>query len=200
MTRVRYNPGIYGNETLITEFVVRKEELKQIVETLHESSGGPSRHIIIVGPRGIGKTTLVRRVAAEIRTDKKLFENWYPIVFAEEPYEVGTPGEFWLTALFHLSDQTHDSRLRSSYDDIKHERDETRLRERALSELMDFADREKKRILLIVENLNMLLGQQLSAHDGWVLRHTLQNESRVMLLGAARARFKTNPDSDWREP
>ena len=190
MTRVRYNPGIYGNETLIKEFIVRKDELNQIVEILHESSGGPSKHIIIVGPRGIGKTTLVRRVAAEIRTDKLLCENWYPIVFAEEPYEVGTPGEFWLTSLFHLWDQTQNSRLRSSYDDIKRERDETRLRERALSELMDFADREKRRILLIVENLNMLLGQQLTGHDGWVLRHTLQNEPRVMLLGTAPARFQ----------
>lgn len=190
MNRVRYNPGIHGHESLITEFVVRRDQLKLIVEILKEETGVPSRHIVIIGPRGIGKTTLVRRVAAEVRVDPELSSEWYPIVFAEEAYEVGTPGEFWLSALFHLSDQTQNSRLIGAYEDIRTERDEVRLRERALAELMDFADREKRRLLLVVENLNMILGQQLNGHDGWVLRHTLQNEPRLMLLGTAPARFE----------
>lgn len=185
-----YNPGIHGDENLITGFVVRGHYLDLILEHLKEHAGAPSRHLIVVGPRGIGKTTLVRRVAAEVRMNEELSAGWYPIVFAEEAYEVGTPGEFWLTALFHLSDRTQDQRLLRAYDDIKKETDEARLRERALAQLMDFADTQDKHILLIVENLNMILGQQLSDHDAWVLRHTLQNESRLMLLGTAPARFK----------
>ncbi|MCW5560207.1 MAG: hypothetical protein KIT22_20505, partial [Verrucomicrobiae bacterium] len=54
---------------------------------------------------------------------------------------------------------------------------------------MDFSDINGKRLLLIVENLNMLLGQQLGDHHEWELRHTLQNESRLMLLGTATENF-----------
>jgi tetratricopeptide (TPR) repeat protein len=129
-------------------------------------------------------------VAAEVRTQTALSDRWYPIVFAEEAYEVGTPGEFWLTAVFHLSDQTQDPNLLRAYEDIRVEGDESRLRERALAELMDFADKQGKNLLLVVENLNMILGQQLSGRDGWVLRHTLQNESRLMMLGTAPLRFE----------
>src|SRR5258706_5154952 len=68
-----------------------------------------------------GKTALVRRVAAEIRTQAALCDRWYPIVFAEEAYEVGTPGGFWLTALFHLSDQTYDPNLLRAYEVIRME-------------------------------------------------------------------------------
>src|SRR5262249_23472523 len=63
------------------------------------------------------------------------------------------------------------------------------LYEQALARLMDFADEQGKRLLVIAENLNMLLGEQLSSDDGWVLRHTLQNEHRIMLLATATTRF-----------
>ena len=55
--------------------------------------------------------------------------------------------------------------------------------------LLDFANREGKRILLIVENLNMLLGEQINSMDSWSLRYTMQNEPRIMLLGTATTRF-----------
>jgi hypothetical protein len=53
---------------------------------------------------------------------------------------------------------------------------------------MDFADRQKKRLLLVVENLNMLLVEQIGADQSWDLRHTLLNEPRIMLLGTAPSR------------
>ena len=64
------------------------------------------------------------------------------------------------------------------------------MRERALGQLMDFADKQSKRILLVVENLNMLLGDQLNDEDAWALRHTLLNEPRIMLLASATSRFE----------
>ncbi len=54
---------------------------------------------------------------------------------------------------------------------------------------MDFADQQGKRILLIVENLGML-SEQLTENADWELRHTLQNEPRLMLLATAVSRFE----------
>ncbi|MCX5770485.1 MAG: hypothetical protein NTZ09_09475, partial [Candidatus Hydrogenedentes bacterium] len=146
-------------------------------------------HVLVIGPRGMGKTMLVLRAVAEVRRDESLQSKWYPLVFAEESYEVTTPGEFWLEALFHLWHQTKDDRWGRTYEDLRRESDETRLRERALGQVLDFADSVGKRILLVVENLNMMLGDQISQDDAWVLRHTLQHEPRVMMLASATARF-----------
>ena len=112
------------------------------------------------------------------------------MIFSEESYEVTTPGEFWLEALFHLGQQTKDPRWQAKYEEFGAQwRDEDAMRERALGQLMAFADEQGKRLLVVVENLNAILGDQISEDDAWKLRHTLQNEPRVMLLATATSRF-----------
>ncbi len=201
--QITYNPGILGDEELIRSFVVRKESLELVLETLRENAASPAanRHLLVVGPRGIGKTMLVRRAAAEVRANPIYGSQWYALVFGEESYAVSTPGEFWLDALFHLADQTEDERWKKAWGELRDERNERRLYDRALAQLMDFADRENRRMLLVVENLNMLLGDQLTHESAWELRHTLANEPRVMLLGTAISRFEeiTNVDRAWFE-
>ena len=184
---VKYNPAFLLKDELVRSFVVRHAELELIVQVLQENVTQSNQHVLVIGPRGTGKTMLVLRVAEEVRKEDDLNERWYPLVFAEESYQVTTPGEFWLEALFHLGQKTGEPR---SLKELSGEQDEERLRERALAQLMDFADEQGKRILLIVENFNMLLGEQISDKDGWVLRHTLLNEPRVMLLATATSRFQ----------
>ncbi len=186
---MKYNPAFLTSDELISSFVVRHADLELTLETIRNNTSGSNQHILIVGPRGVGKTTLVLRAVAEIRRDAELKELWFPIVFGEDSYEVCTPGEFWLEALFHLGEQTKSEKWRRIYGELKLEQDETRLRERTLAQLMDFADEQNKRLLLVVENLNMILGEQIDGNDAWVLRHTLQNEPRLMLLGTATSRF-----------
>ncbi len=202
--QVKYNPGIHGDEELIRSFVVRKVELDLALETLRENAAAKhssNQHLLFVGPRGIGKTMLVRRVAAEVRKAPELSSAWYPIVFGEESYEVCSPGEFWVEGLFHLSEQTGEERWRQAHKELSDEGDEARLRDRALAHLLDFADREGKRILLVVENLHRLLGEQIEPSRHWDLRHTFQNERRIMLLGTATTRFEEidNIDKAWFE-
>jgi len=187
---VKYNPAFLTPAELVESFVVRHDELELIVQILRENDTQSNQHVLVIGPRGIGKTMLVLRVALEVRRDEHLRDRWYPLVFAEESYQVQTPGEFWLEALFHLRRQTGDDRWKRAHDELVQERDEERLCQRALSQLVDFADSQGKRILLVVENFNMLLGDQISSDDAWVLRHTLQNESRIMLLATATTRFE----------
>ena len=68
-----------------------------------------------------------------------------------------------------------------------------------LALLMDFADSAdslSKRILIVVENLNTLLGEQMSDEDAWKFRHILLHEPRVMLLATAVSRFETIDNAD----
>lgn len=186
---IKYNPAFLTEEELIKAFVVRHNDFELILEAIRESQENSSQHILVVAPRGAGKTTLVLRVASEVRLNNMFADKWYPVVFSEESYEVFSPGEFWLQALFRIGEQTGQKRWKKVYEDLHKEADEERLRERALSQLMDFADQRKTRLLLVVENLNMLLGQQITPDDAWKLRHTLLNEPRIMLIGTATTRF-----------
>jgi hypothetical protein len=187
---MKYNPAFLSPEELVTSFVVRRGELETIMRIIKENVTKSNQHILVIGPRGIGKTMLVLRAAEEVRRDRELSKKWYPLVFPEESYQVSTCGEFWIETLFHLSQQTKDERWQRTYEELLEEKDEKRLRERALAQLMDFADKQDKRILLVVENFNMLLGDQMNDEEAWALRHTLLNEPRVMLLASATSRFE----------
>jgi tetratricopeptide (TPR) repeat protein len=193
----KYNPGILGDDELVRSFVIRHKCLDLILETLRENVATVSsnRHLLVVGPRGIGKTMLVRRVAAEVRSNPEYGKAWFPIVYGEESYQVSSAGEFWLEALFHLSDQKTGPKLDATLDELREEYDDRRLRERALGQLLDFVDKQQKRLLLVVENLNMLC-EQITPEAAWELRHTLTNEKRIMLLGTAVSRFETIDQAD----
>ncbi len=190
---MKYNPGFLSDDDLVASFCVRTVEFGSIMETLRECTADSNAHTIVIGPRGSGKTTLLLRAAAEIRRDDELASRLFPIVFSEESYEVGTCGEFWLECLAHLADQAprraDEPDLRRSYDALRRERDDRALADRCLGALLDFADRENKRLALCVENLGMLFADAADADIGWRLRHTLQTEPRIIMLGSATSRF-----------
>ena len=188
-----YNPGFLTDEELRAMFCVRVGEFESLLETLRDNTGESNQHAIVVGPRGSGKTTLLLRVALEVRSDPELSSRLYPIVFAEESYSVSTCGEFWLECLSRLAQQEPSSAqeldLRRTVTDVRRERDDRVLRERCLGALLDFAERKQKRLVLHVENLDMLFSDMMDPDAGWCLRKTLQTEPRIMMIGSATSRF-----------
>ena len=188
----KYNPGFLTDEQIIESFCVRTSEFESIVESLREPASNSNTHTLVIGPRGSGKTHLLLRIAAETRQDDQLSGRILSVVFAEESYEVTTFGEFWLECLYHLSEQAPDGDrdgLRLTYNELRHVSDDRTLAERCLGSLLDFADRHRQRLLLIVENLNMLFADMGDADVGWQLRKILQTEPRIVLLGSATSRF-----------
>ena len=182
---LKYNPAFLTDDQLIANFVIRKADLDLLLQTIRDNTADSNQHVLVLGPRGMGKTTLALRVVAEVRRDAELCERWCPIVFSEESYSVNSVGAFWLEALFHLAIATNNQPLKDTHEELLKEPDDKRLRDRALAQLLDFADSQKKRLLLVVENFNMLVGDQMSAAGAWELRHTLLNEPRLMLLATA---------------
>lgn len=188
-----YNPGFLTDDELRAVFCVRVGEFESLLETIRENTGESNQHAIVVGSRGSGKTTLLLRVALEVRSDPELSSRFYPIVFAEESYSVSTCGEFWLECLSRLARQEPSRAgapdLRRTVEDVRGERDDRVLRERCLGALLDFSEQVGKRLVLQVENLNMLFSDMMDPDAGWCLRKTLQTEPRIMMIGSATSRF-----------
>lgn len=189
-----HNPRFLTDEELVESFCVRKLELASILETIHESTEPSNQHIIVVGSRGSGKSMLVLRVAAEVRSDPHLASNWFPIVFAEESYAVSTCGEFWMECLKKLAEQAPNpdtsSEILPSLAEIKRDNDDRRVSDRCLSKLQDFSMQQEKRLLLVVENLDMIFEQIRDSISPWRLRHTLQTDPWIFLLATATNHFE----------
>lgn len=188
-TVMKHNPGFLAAEDLIASFIARQAELETLLEIVRNNSRKSNQHVLVIGRRGMGKTMLVHRLALAIAQDPELSKRWYPLIFGEESYGVTTAGEFWLQALRQLAIQTGEPRWREIHVELRREPDERRLHDLALARLLEFADERGVRLLVTVENLQDVLGVQMSEDDGWTLRHTLLNEPRIMLMATATNRF-----------
>ena len=202
----KFNPGTLQSDTEVKrQFVVREHEFGLVMEILRGNVDAAScRHVLLVAPRGRGKTMLLARAAAELRTNNGLSERLFPVRFMEENPEIFDAADFWLEALFHLArelaacDAGLARELRETHGALAaRPRGDFLLEERARATVLEAADRLGKQLVLMVENLQALCAD--ADNDfGWKLRKELQTEPRVMLLATAASRFKGLDDA--REP
>ena len=201
----KFNPGTFQpDEEVIRQFVVRKCELDIVLEILRGNIDSPScEHVLLVAPRGRGKTTLLARVASELRTDTELSGQLFPIRFMEESQEIFNLADFWLETLFYLARESTERdpdlsrELKDTHAGLAGEWRGENLEERARAAVLEAADRIGMKLVLMVENLQALC-ESVDDDFGWKLRGALQSEPQVMLLATATSRFKGLDDA--REP
>ena len=199
----KFNPGTFlSDEEVIEQFVVRKRELGIVLEVLHGNIDLPScQHVLVVAPRGRGKTMLLARVAAELNTNDELSKCLLPVRFMEESHEILNLADFWLETLFHLARESakHDSdlsqELRETHADLRDRWREKELADRVLAAVLDASDRLGKKLVLMVENLQSI-GENVDDDFGWQLRRALQAEPQIMLFATATSRFKGLDDAE----
>ena len=197
-----FNPGTFqSDQEIIEQFVVRGHELAIVLEILRDNVDADScQHTLIVAPRGRGKTMLLARVAAELRTNVEVSTRLLPIRFMEESHEIFSAADFWLDVLFYLSLETRTQdaelarNLRDTHADLTTRWRERELDERARAAVLDVADRLGKRLVLMVENLQGLC-DNVDGNFGWKLRKTLQLEPQIILLASATSRFEGLDDA-----
>jgi tetratricopeptide (TPR) repeat protein len=158
----RFNPGFQSDEESVQNFIVRKDDLERALSPFRADAAAPPR-VLIVAPRGAGKTTLCRRILAEVNRDPALSARWHPVFFGEESYAITTPGEFFLECLFHLQDRSTDPSIKEAYDRALLHQNEKELIELALKTLRTVSKRVGKRLLVIVENFQTILDDQIGS-------------------------------------
>ena len=201
----KFNPGAFQpDEEVIRQFVARKPKLGIVMDILRGNVESPScQHVLVVAPRGRGKTMLLARVAAEIRSEREFSERLLPIRFMEESQEIFNLTDFWLESLFYLAKESKKCNpelaleLQDTHDDLATEWRGEDLEERARATVLEAADRLGRRLVLMVENLQALC-EHVDDDFGWKLRGALQSEPQIILLATATSRFKGLDDA--REP
>ena len=197
----KFNPGLLQSDQEITDqFVVRGHELGLVLEELRGNIASPScQHILVVGPRGRGKTMLLARIAAELRSHDDFARSLLPVRFMEESQEIFSLTDFWLETMFHLASEVneHDAALARELRDTRAalaQRWREQITEaQARAAVLDAADRLGRRLVLIVENLQLLC-RDAKDEFGWQLREVLQTEPQIILLASATGRFRALDD------
>ena len=199
----KFNPGtLQSNEEVIRQFVVRHREFNTVLEVIEENLDAPScQHVLIVAPRGRGKTMLLARLVAELRVNEMLAEHLWPVRFMEESQEIITLADFWLEVLFQLAQECQPrepelaQELKNTHASLVHRWRERNLEDYALAAVLDASDRLGRQLVLMIENLQAIC-QEVDDDFGWKLRKTLQTEPQIMLVATATSRFKGLDDAE----
>ena len=180
-----YNPSQLSREDLERLFIVRSVELDELLSRIRAIRNS-LQHSLLIGDRGMGKTTLLNRLAHRIEDDPELVGIWLPICFDEEQYSFGGLADLWLNCLDIAAEKTEDSDLLHLTDKLRGQYRGEKLEEEALRELKRLASAKKLKLLLLVDNFGTILNR-LKDIESRRLRDTLisQTDPWLILIGAS---------------
>lgn len=198
-----YNPAILKDGDFLAGFVARQETAADLIKRLHDiTPKSLAKHRLILGQRGMGKTSLLRRIALAVRDDPALANILLPLTFREEQYNVHNLHTFWCNCLDALGDHFERTEQADKVAELDRQvASLTRAKrgpaaedegEEALAALKAWAKREGKRILLLIDNIDLILDGLAKQH--WSLRRTLQEAGGIIVIGAATAYLEATAD------
>ena len=142
-----YNPERMSETEIKETFVAHQwlvDEILSIVK--RQPKGAGVQHIVLVAPRGMGKTTLLLmlRFAA---LNPEIAKHWQPVLFPEESYGVYDLADLWVDFLNHVASETGDAGLRDEVSELKVSHpDSDDLEAVALAKIKDWRKKNKKRL------------------------------------------------------
>lgn len=184
-----YNPLRQDPEELKQLFVARRPLFERLYSDIVERPpDSVPQHQLIIGQRGMGKTTLLARLALELR---EKHNDFLPLAFWEEQHiEVDRLSVFWLNCLDSLADalevageSTAARDLDKRVDQIKVIKSEDECAREALEAFGEANSRMGRRLVLFIDNFNLLLAR-LKRHDH-VLRSFFTRQGAPIIVGAA---------------
>jgi tetratricopeptide (TPR) repeat protein len=196
----RFNPYDFEDAQVLAQATGRAELVRQILKTIRANAGRPeppNQHVLVLGPRGMGKSFLVRWVQAALQAEQRAAgaTGGLPVRFvrlSEEQLNVSAP-ELLLDEIRRvLEDRPADTvRVRWRAGGEPEWREALDALRQSIAALPGFAD-GRGLVVVSLENFDQLLEEVFAdAAAQSRLRAMLAGEPRLMLLATA-----TRPPDD----
>ena len=186
-----YNPQRLSDEAAEKLFVVRTKFFQFIIDKLKkEKPNGIPQHYLIIAQRGMGKTTLLKRIEVELRkTEYK--EAFIPLLFPEEQYNLKNLAQFWLNSLDALADTLEvekniqqvkiiDEKVKG-LGLIKNQEDRSK---EAFQFLKTICLSINRRPILLIDNMSFIF-DRLDKEEQHTLRAWLMQNGAPIVIGAS---------------
>ena len=192
-----YNPDLLSRDELKRYFIARRPLLERMLADLRQERPGViAQHRLILGQRGMGKTSLLRRLAIAVDEDPALSRQWLALTFPEEQYNIGRLADLWLNCLDAVGDALERAGREGCADDLDARIDELAGADPAtvLQALLEQAHRLGRRLLLLLDNADLILGR-LRKED-WALREALQSHPELTVYAASAGAIEASYQYD----
>jgi tetratricopeptide (TPR) repeat protein len=175
-------------EELRGTFAARTHTLEYLLSELRgQTASRTLKSYFIHGPRGSGKTTLVRLLSLCVNEDPALRAGWLPVVLPEEVHAVASLRDLLSTILRALSD-AGVAGAAAWYQRVESEQDDGASQDLAIQALREIVRQQARRLIVFVENLDIVLRPSpekgLDGRERATLRRLLmENDPCLMLVG-----------------
>ena len=189
-----YHPARLDPDSFLASFVARGEFAAFLLDKLRHMPA-VADHQIVIGPRGMGKTSMLRRLAIGIARDPELSARYIPLGFREEQYNVRALDAFWRNCAEALAEWCESS----GKPDLAQEIDRSllsdiwRQSQTAQEAFLALTQRLGGRPVLFIDNLDLIL-DALTEEQNWELRRALQAPGGPIVFGAAPQMLRQGAD------
>ena len=189
-----YNPGRLTDEQIERLFTARIGLFEHLIKvSTNQKVTSTPQHQLLIGPRGMGKSTLLHRIAAELRKEPYK-QSFVPLTFPEEQYNVDRIEKLWLNCLDALADALEREGNMELLDQLDDEIEQHReLGENGngvdLAELFrDWTKKTGRRPVLLIDNMSLIFSG-LDKQGQHALREALMRRGAPILVAASVIRM-----------
>ena len=197
-TRLLYNPQLQTAEMTEKLFVVRQQQFTLLLNSiLKEKENSIPQHHLIIGQRGMGKTTILKRMEVELHKEQYR-QQFIPLLYREEQYNIKNLAEFWLNTLDALADSLQSENyptvmlndIDKTVRELTIKTDEVVSKE-AYKFLMDTCRNLHRRPVLLIDNIDIVFNGLDSGsknkQEQWALRKLLSENGAPVIISGGTA-------------
>jgi len=193
----KYNPGTLDDEDVINNYISRQKIFHKLIQEIQsETTDSIPQHYLIIGQRGMGKTTLLKRIEVELKVNASLHPQFVPLLYPEEQYNIDRLSKFWFNTLDQLLDYMDQYLGPGATVDIDQQiqqllatHEEEVLAEKAYDLVRHAISKINKRPVLLVDNIDQLFSL-LNDTELWNVRQKITEPGAPLFIGASSAPFE----------
>ena len=186
-----FRANVTSIDRLVQTTVGRADMLEDLLEKLQKNAGKKGgQHYLFIGPRGIGKTHFLSLVEKAVETDETLRGLYTVIRFPEENNRILGFADILLEIVQNLGEIEVDGEWTNIHASLSAMENDQEIVDAAIPHLRQYRQRSRRTILLLMENLNTLFGEQIkNGQDIHRLRTFLMDTPCAALVGTSPVYF-----------